>query len=309
MLQFGTHETASAAIQALPGLARLALAVVASACGLLAAACSSAEETPAPAASPTPSPALAATATVPPATAVVVPPTATPTSAPPSATPEPTATPAPSVPEAASRATALLIGALGVPASTATVTEFSHFEWANAGLGCPEPGVAYAEVVTPGWMIVISVSGVVYEFHTDESGENLINCTELRSRFPDVINLADAASLFLATSVTIRRRDGASGQYLDIARVTDPSEVSRFKELLDIDMPLSPSTACTPVFQVVVHAGDRAEVFDYICPDDYRMVRGAQSFWQGRQARVPTEFGNLVGKYVSNQALPMLPDK
>lgn len=40
-------------------------------------------------------------------------------------------------------------------------------EWPDASLGCPRPGEMYAQVITPGYGIVLAVRGVEFEYHTD----------------------------------------------------------------------------------------------------------------------------------------------
>jgi hypothetical protein len=41
-------------------------------------------------------------------------------------------------------------------------------DWSDTSLGCPEPGMAYAQVITPGYLIVLGAAGQTYEYHTDE---------------------------------------------------------------------------------------------------------------------------------------------
>ncbi len=40
--------------------------------------------------------------------------------------------------------------------------------WPNAGLGCPEPGRSYAQMVTAGFLIELEAEGRTYRYHTDE---------------------------------------------------------------------------------------------------------------------------------------------
>lgn len=41
-------------------------------------------------------------------------------------------------------------------------------DWPDASLGCPEPGHAYADVITPGYLVVVQAGGEELEFHTDD---------------------------------------------------------------------------------------------------------------------------------------------
>jgi hypothetical protein len=41
-------------------------------------------------------------------------------------------------------------------------------EWPDRSLGCPKPGVGYAQVITPGLLIVVQARGRSFEYHTDD---------------------------------------------------------------------------------------------------------------------------------------------
>jgi hypothetical protein len=57
----------------------------------------------------------------------------------------------------------------GAPASDVTVESVTPREWSDRSLGCPKPGVGYAQVITPGYAIVVEVRGRRFEYHTDQS--------------------------------------------------------------------------------------------------------------------------------------------
>ena len=48
-------------------------------------------------------------------------------------------------------------------------------EWSDTSLGCPEPGMAYAEVITPGYLIRLAAGDQLFEYHADRQG-NVITC-------------------------------------------------------------------------------------------------------------------------------------
>lgn len=66
---------------------------------------------------------------------------------------------------------ALAIGDLatriGVSASAINVTSIDEVEWSNGSLGCPKPGLAYTQVIIPGYNIVLEAGGKAYNYHTD----------------------------------------------------------------------------------------------------------------------------------------------
>ena len=41
--------------------------------------------------------------------------------------------------------------------------------WPDASLGCPQPGMAYAQVLQEGWQIRLRCRGQVYEYHSGPS--------------------------------------------------------------------------------------------------------------------------------------------
>ena len=50
------------------------------------------------------------------------------------------------------------------------VLSAEYVEWPDASLGCPQPGMMYAQVITPGYRIILSASGENYEYHTSLRG-------------------------------------------------------------------------------------------------------------------------------------------
>ena len=40
-------------------------------------------------------------------------------------------------------------------------------EWSDSSLGCPEPGRAYMQVITPGYRVILFANGREYEYHTN----------------------------------------------------------------------------------------------------------------------------------------------
>jgi len=46
--------------------------------------------------------------------------------------------------------------------------------WPDTSLGCPEPGMMYAQVITPGFQVTLQAGGKDYEYHTD--GKRAVTC-------------------------------------------------------------------------------------------------------------------------------------
>lgn len=48
-------------------------------------------------------------------------------------------------------------------------------EWSDRSLGCPRPGMGYAQAITPGYLIVAEAAGQQLEYHTDHA--QVVLCT------------------------------------------------------------------------------------------------------------------------------------
>ena len=56
-------------------------------------------------------------------------------------------------------------------------------EWPDSGLGCPQPGQLYLQMITPGWLIEVQGGGKIFEYHTD-SDDRFVLCAERRRDRP-----------------------------------------------------------------------------------------------------------------------------
>ena len=66
---------------------------------------------------------------------------------------------------------------LGVGVDELTLVTMERREWPDTGLGCPQESGFYAQVITPGYLVVVQGAGRELEYHTDE-GENAVLCEE-----------------------------------------------------------------------------------------------------------------------------------
>lgn len=48
-----------------------------------------------------------------------------------------------------------------------TVFSVEAVTWPDASLGCPKPDMSYAQVETPGYLILLEAGGQAYNYHTD----------------------------------------------------------------------------------------------------------------------------------------------
>jgi hypothetical protein len=85
------------------------------------------------------------------------------------APPHPTGTPV----AAATAARVALASRLGVTTDQVAIVSTEQVEWSDACLGAAAEGELCAQVITPGYRIVLEANGQEHEVHTDESGRRV----------------------------------------------------------------------------------------------------------------------------------------
>ena len=48
--------------------------------------------------------------------------------------------------------------------------------WSDASLGCPQEGMAYAQVITPGYKLIFDLADTSYAVHTNSDGSHMVIC-------------------------------------------------------------------------------------------------------------------------------------
>ena len=61
------------------------------------------------------------------------------------------------------------LAGLHISLSDISLVSAEPAQWRDTSLGCPRPGMVYAQVITPGYKIVLKALGKEYEFHTDRA--------------------------------------------------------------------------------------------------------------------------------------------
>jgi hypothetical protein len=79
--------------------------------------------------------------------------------------PERSASPPPVVGSTAADAVADLAARLGVEPGEVTVVRDEAVTWRDGSLGCPVPGMAYTQALTPGRLVVLEAAGRTVEYH------------------------------------------------------------------------------------------------------------------------------------------------
>jgi len=81
----------------------------------------------------------------------------------------------PLVAEFIAEAKAQLAEELGIAEGTIALVRSEAVDWSDSSLGCAEPGQTYAQVITPGYRIVLAVDETRYEYHADQ--QRMFLCT------------------------------------------------------------------------------------------------------------------------------------
>jgi hypothetical protein len=64
---------------------------------------------------------------------------------------------------------------LDLSVSEVSLISVEAVDWPDTSLGCPQPGMAYAQVVTPGYLIVLEAEGQRYAYQTNR-GDRVVLC-------------------------------------------------------------------------------------------------------------------------------------
>lgn len=72
---------------------------------------------------------------------------------------------------------------LAVPADQISLLEVSAVEWSDSSLDCPQPGMSYLQVITPGYRILLQAKDQTYEYHTNRDSY-FVFCSD---RLPPII--------------------------------------------------------------------------------------------------------------------------
>jgi hypothetical protein len=54
---------------------------------------------------------------------------------------------------------------LGISKTSVLLKSAEAVEWPDGSMGCPEPGMNYLTVVTPGYLIKLEAKGQIYQYH------------------------------------------------------------------------------------------------------------------------------------------------
>ena len=76
---------------------------------------------------------------------------------------------------------------LSVPINDINLEEAKAVVWPDASLGCPQPGMAYTQVLSPGYLIRLNYDNQDFEYHAGKGG----SLTYCKNPLPPVEGMPD----------------------------------------------------------------------------------------------------------------------
>ena len=70
-----------------------------------------------------------------------------------------------------------LAAKLKMAAVAVQVVSVSAVDWSDTSLGCPQPGMFYAQVIVQGYTIMLAAGGQQVEYHADQRGR-IVTCSK-----------------------------------------------------------------------------------------------------------------------------------
>lgn len=110
----------------------------------------------------------------------------------------------------------------GLTEADVSLISVTAAEFSDTSLGCPEPGKSYAQVITPGYIIILQANGKQYEYHTDQH-EAIVLCGTAG-------NLSTTANMVLETADSATTTNPQNTQPSD---ETKPSDIKNDTMLVD----------------------------------------------------------------------------
>ena len=166
-------------------------------------------------------------------TETVAPPTTMPTE-PPAPTLSPEDRPIPvDIPAAERLSIEQLAQSLGIPVDQIKLVSIEEVQWPDSCLGVQHPGIMCAQVVTPGWKVVLEANGRQYEFHTNQDGSQIVSATLGFSwhREGGVAGFNDDLQIYLPAGVFTSNKAGEA-QEADLLQAASETDFQQLQDWL-----------------------------------------------------------------------------
>tara|TARA_B100001029_G_scaffold179791_1_gene191048 strand:- start:9382 stop:10224 length:843 start_codon:yes stop_codon:yes gene_type:complete len=214
--------------------------------------------------------------------------------------PTPIPTPTPQIPSFGGLFIAELSVELNIPPSDIQVESYKEYVFSNASLECPKPGELYAQVVTPGWIIIFNTNNKNYEIHSNLDGSYYVNCSTIS--WDETENLVESLNLDNSKKIIISRLTG--GVYEEL-KILNEDEKNDLIKTIDIPLNQNYEEKCIFLYQIQFELENENIGLYAICSDG--SPKGIIEDKTGKTYRFPKQFLDLIGKFSSGLLFPGKP--
>ena len=218
----------------------------------------------------------------------------------PTSTPEPT--PTPEIPSFGGLFMAELSNKLGILSSDISVISYENVIFNDTSLDCPEPGMFYAQVLTPGWKIQFNASNKIYFYHSNLDGSNYIDCTSNSNI--NSSNIYEEFKLYNSQNIRIERLK--DGDFVLLKEIQN-KESELLLESLNLPIKNVEKIKCTFLYKVsFIFQNNITELFS-ICDDGKNY--GEINEIDNKNYELPKKYMDIIGKYSSSLEFPGMPKR
>lgn len=132
---------------------------------------------------------------------------------------------------------------LAVPAGQIELGGLQETTWPDTSLGCPQPGMIYAQVLVPGYRILLRVGGQEFEYHSDRKGRT-VYCSRNVVRSAELPPVVERAREDLARRLTCSK---AEVSVVEAPYVEWPSTM--FPRAEEVRVPVQTTPGYRPIFR------------------------------------------------------------
>jgi hypothetical protein len=97
--------------------------------------------------------------------------------------------------------------AMDIELASMTIVNVEHRLWPDASLGIPEPGIAYVQALTPGYVMQIQAGDRTFTVHTGPGPTAKLQGIPVTTAFNEDVPVVASAMLNLATMTGLRFSD------------------------------------------------------------------------------------------------------
>lgn len=121
---------------------------------------------------------------------------------------------------------------LGLDAGEIEVISTEAVEWPDACLGVTQEGISCAQVVTPGYKIVLDANGKQVEYHTNQDGTVVVPATVALtwSRSGGIAGFCDSLTIYLSGEVQASNCKKNDVVEKSISELLSPAEIATMNE-------------------------------------------------------------------------------